>query len=221
MLMEFQINDLNVINGCVYEVIISTYGLSKRPNAAPMGLKFSDSDKFQFEMYKGSKTLQNLIEHKCGVANITYDAEVFYYTALKEENPKKVLSKITFQKSHKVKAPLIKEANFNLEFLVEAIEETKKETIIKCRIIHIEKNDVKILPYTRALFATIESIIHATRIKAFVSEGEYEKADELLGLVNHYKNLIKRVSPNSMYSKIMQNLIKQCEKWRKSSASIS
>jgi len=108
-----------------------------------------------------------------------------------------------------------------LEFLVETIEEIKTKTIFKCRIIHIEKNDVKSIPYTRALFATIESIIHATRIKVFVAEGEYEKADELLELVNHYKNLIKRLSPDSIYSKIMQNLINQCEKWRKDSASIS
>ncbi len=216
-----QISELNLINGCIYEVIISTYGLREKPNAAPMGLKFSDPDKFQLKMYKGSKTLQNLRENKCGVVNITYDPEVFYYTALKEEEPEKVLSKITFQKSHKVKAPLIKEANFNLEFLVEAINETKTETIFECIIIHIEKNNVKTIPYTRSLFATIESIIHATRIKAFVSEGEYEKADELLDLVNHYKNLIKRVSPNSIYSKIMQDLTNQCKKWRKDSASIS
>jgi len=219
--MEFWISGLNVINRCIYEVIISTYGLNKRPNAAPSGLKFSDPDKFQLEIYKGSKTLQNLIEQKCGVANITYDAEVFYYTALKEENPERVLSKITFQKSHKVQAPLIKEANFNLEFLVEVIEEIKTKTIFKCRIIHIKKNDVKQIPYTRALFATLESIIHATRIKVFVAEGKYEKADELLELINHYKKLIKRVSPNSIYSKIMQDLINQCEKWRKNSAGIS
>lgn len=216
-----QISELNLINGCIYEVIISTYGLREKPNAAPMGLKFLDPDKFQLKMYKGSKTLQNLRENKCGVVNITYDPEIFYYTALKEEEPEKVLSKITFQKSHKVKAPLIKEANFNLEFLVEAINETKTETIFECIIIHIEKNNVKTIPYTRSLFATIESIIHATRIKAFVSEGEYEKADELLDLVNHYKNLIKRVSPNSIYSKIMQDLTNQCKKWRKDSASIS
>jgi len=219
--MELQINDLSIIKRCIYEVIISTYGLNKKPNAAPTGLKFIDSDKFQLEMYKGSKTLQNLTEHKCGVANVTYDAEVFYYTALKEENPERMPSKITFQKSHKVQAPLIKEANFNLEFLVEAIEETKTKTIFKCRIIHVEKNDVELTPYTRALFATIESIIHATRIKVFIAEREYEKADELLALVKHYKNLIKRVSSNSIYSKIMQDLINQCEKWRINSASIS
>jgi hypothetical protein len=219
--MELHINDLNLVNRCIYEVIISTYGLNKNPNAAPTGLKFLDPDKFQLEMYEGSKTLQNLIEYKCGVANITYDAEVFYYTALKEENPERALSKITFQKSHKVQAPLIKEANFNLEFLVEVIEEIKTKTIFKCRIIHIEKNNVKLIPYTRALFATIESIIHATRIKVFIAEREYEKADELLELVNHYKNLIKRVSPDSIYSKLMQDLINQCEKWRKNSASIN
>lgn len=219
--MELQIDYLNLVNRCIYEVIVSTYDLNKKPNATPMGLKFLDPDKFQLEMYKGSKTLQNLIDHKCGVANVTYDAEVFYYTALKEENPERMLSKITFQKSHKVQAPLIREANFNLEFLVEVIEETKTKTIFKCRIIHIEKNDVKSIPYTRALFATIESIIHTTRIKVFVAEREYEKADELLALVKHYENLIKRVSSNSIYSKIMQDLINQCEKWRKNSASIS
>ncbi len=68
------------------------------------------------------------------------------------------------------------------------------------------------------MFATIESIIHTTRIKAFFTEGKNKEAEELIKLVEYYKKLVKRVSPDSKYLKIVEDLIDKFDLWRRNSA---
>lgn len=217
--MNVKPNDLEIIEDCIFEVIVSSYGLDNKPNAAPAGIIYKGSDKFHLFSYKGSRTLNNLTNLKCGVVNITFDARLFYRTAFKEANPNGKLPTSLFEKSKKINAPIIASTNFNLEFLVERIEEGDDKTLFNCRIISFKKNVSKTVPYTRGLFATIESIIHATRIRVFLIEGKNKEAGELIELVRYYRELIKRVSPNSDYLEIVEELLNKFDLWRKNSAS--
>lgn len=216
--MVHKVDSMNIIRNCIYEGIITSYGTHNEPNAAPIGFVFKEPRKIHLHLYKKTRTLDNLINSKCGVVNITHNAELFYKTTFKEANPKGELSRKLFQQAKKINAPLITPANFNLEFVVERITEHNDRTLLVCRIVNIKKNSEEIQPYSRSLFATIESIIHATRIKAFFANGKNKDAEELIKLVKHYRKLVRRVSPDSNYLEIIDELIKKFSLWRRNSA---
>lgn len=216
--MLHKVDSMNIIKNCNYEGIISSYGANNKPNATPIGFVFQDSKELHLFLYKGTGTLDNLICTKCGVVNITHDAELFYKTAFKESNPFGKLPLELFQRAEKVNAPLIPSARINIEFIVDSITELNDKTVLICKIVNIKKNFKEIEPYSRSLFATIESIIHATRIKAFFTEGKNKEAEELIKLVEHYRKLVRRVSPDSKYLKTVEDLIVKFDLWRRNSA---
>ena len=73
--------------------------------------------------------------------------------------------------------------------------------------------------YCRAQFATIEAIIHSTRIEAFINGNNQQKKEayDLLELVNICEEIVNRTAPNSIYSKIMNQLIQKIDLWRNKS----
>ena len=209
---------MKIINNCIYETIISSYGHDKKPNAAPFGVVFKNSKIFHVFLYEGGKTLSNLIFSKCGVVNITQNIELFYRTAFEDcdDSAKKIL----FQKAECINAPLISTADFNLEFIVDEIKKDKFKTLMVCKIVKIRENtNVIIQPITRGFFAALESIIHSTRIKHFFKEGKNAEAEKLIGLIGHYREVARRVSPDSVYVEIIEKLMKSFDIWRKASAS--
>jgi hypothetical protein len=210
---------MKIINNCIYETIISSYGPDKKPNAAPFGVIFKNSKIFHIFLYKGSITLSNLVFSKCGVLNITHDIELFYRTAFEDYNDFTV-KKPLFQKAEYINAPLIASADFNLEFIVDEIKEENFKTLMVCRIVKIKKNtNATVQPYTRGFFAALESIIHSTRIKYFFKEGNNAEAEKLIRLIDHYREVARRVSPDSIYVKIIEKLMKRFNTWRRASAS--
>ncbi|MGA3059780.1 MAG: hypothetical protein ABSD92_05360, partial [Candidatus Bathyarchaeia archaeon] len=69
--------------------------------------------------------------------------------------------------------------------------------------------------HCRAMDATIEAIIHATRVKAFVnSEEKQEQVSKLLKLIDNCNGVVNRVAPNSVYSLVMADLTKTIDSWR-------
>jgi hypothetical protein len=211
---------MKIINNCVYETIISSYGPDKKPNAAPFGVIFKNSKVFHISLYKGSTTLNNLVFSKCGVVNITHDIELFYRTSFKEDYEDITVKESLFQKAESVNAPLIASADFNLEFTIDEVKEESFKTFMVCRIVKIKENTNAIVqPCTRGFFATLESIIHSTRIKYFFKEGKNAEAEKLIKLIGHYREVAKRVSPNSIYVKIIEKLMRRFDTWRRTSAS--
>ncbi len=217
--MLYNVDSMNIIRNYIYEGIISSYGAHNEPNATPIGFIFKEPEKIQLLLYKGTRILDGVINSKCGVVNITHDTELFYKTAFKEANPNGKLPRGLFQQAKKINAPFITSADINLEFVVESKTEHNDKTLLVCRIVNVKKKRAhEIQPYSRGLFATMESIIHATRIKAFFAEGKNEKAEELIKLVKHYRELVRRVSPDSTYFKIVEELMNKFELWRRNSA---
>jgi hypothetical protein len=63
--------------------------------------------------------------------------------------------------------------------------------------------------------ATLEAIIHATRVREFLNDtGEQKKVSKLLELINNYNCVVNRVAPNSVYSLVMADLMKRIDSWR-------
>ncbi len=67
----------------------------------------------------------------------------------------------------------------------------------------------------RAATLTLEAIIHATRVKAYVNiKPEQAKVDKLLETINIYTEVVDRVAPNSIYKLVMADLQKRISSWR-------
>ena len=58
--------------------------------------------------------------------------------------------------------------------------------------------------------ATLEAIIHATRLKVFVNHEEKQKqVGKLLKLIENCNCIVNRVAPNSDYSFVMADLMEE------------
>lgn len=217
------LKDLGFSQGIIVETIVSTYSAAGEPNAAPMGATMENEKTIAFKPYTTTTTYQNLQTKKCAVVNLTANAELFYITAFKEVVPEGRLPPALFGRAKSVDAPKLLTADSTIEVNVEnlsLIENERAEVRCKTKVVQTSK----ILPkaYCRASSATIEAIVHATRIKEFLKKSR-EKQDQALELLEKIKvchDVVKHVAPNSRYSEIMSDLTKRIETWRYQSESL-
>jgi hypothetical protein len=197
--------------GETYEIILSTYCDDGQPNAAPMGIKFLRNKRVFIRLFKGSRTLNNIMKRKCAIANVTSDPFLFYETTFKEKNQ---LSPNYFSRSKIVDAPYLRSADGYVQMTLETFKPKRSyvETKFNIKVVTLKKNRSDL--YSRGSHALIEAIIHSTRIKEFLAQGNTKKTNKLIQLVNHYKELIERVSPDSDYEKIINEIQTRIIKWK-------
>lgn len=203
---------LGFLENVIVEAIISTYNPNNEPNAAPMGIIMNEKKQLLIRPFINTRTYQNIVRNGCAVINITSKAELYYQTTFKDGK----IPLEWFESAKLVNAPRLKKADAYLETSVINIQQYEKDRVeILLKIEMIDLKD-KYIPqvYCRANFMVIESIIHATRIQAFLSQGRFTDLDELMRMIQHYNNIIQRIAPNSIYSTIMLNLIERVNKWR-------
>ncbi|WP_407413680.1 DUF447 domain-containing protein [Methanobrevibacter sp.] len=80
--MEIDLTLIGMKKGSQYETIITTLNSQNEPNAAPMGTLCADKDKILNRIFKGSHTLDNIIEKREYIVNITHDPEIFRLSTL-------------------------------------------------------------------------------------------------------------------------------------------
>ena len=198
--------------GQTYEIILSTYDHAGRPNAAPMGIKFVSRKLIQIYMFKGSDTMINVLTKRCAVANLTSDANLFFKLALEK---KKGLSANSFLKARLVDAPHLRSVDGYIELtLIRSIPDNKG-VMTEFSIKRFHWNYVAPTFYSRAAHALIESTIHATRVHEFLAQGKKKKASKLIHIINHYKEIVERVSPGSDYEKSIKKLQSRIKRWKR------
>jgi hypothetical protein len=217
------LGDLGFLKGTIGETIVSTYDVDGQPNAAPMGVVMKSSEQLAIRPYISSLTYKNLQTKRCAVVNLTSNPELFYLTALKEANPDGKLSPDLFEKAETVDAPKLRAAEAIVEVLVAetgSFGAERAEFLCNTQLVKASKVLPKV--YCRALFATIEAIIHATRIKPFLrgDKQEQEHAIKILELVSVCQDVVNRTAPNSRYSEIMADLTQRINSWRSESESL-
>ncbi len=217
------LDDLGFLKGSIGETIVSTYDVDGQPNAAPMGVVIESNERLRIRPYLSSLTYKNLQTKKCAVVNVTSNPELFYLTAFKEANPDGNLSPELFEKAETVDAPRLRAADAIVEVLVAetgSFSTERAEFLCNVQLVKASKALPKV--YCRALFATIEAIIHATRIKPFLrgDKQEQERAFRLLELVKICSDIVNRTAPNSRYSEIMADLTQRINSWRNESESL-
>jgi hypothetical protein len=213
-----ELTDLGFSREMITETIISTYDDQRQANAAPMGVTIKNTKQIVLRIYTSSSTYKNLQVKRCAVVNVVTDPELFYQTAFKYNETKSSLPREWFETAELVDAPRLRKAEAHIEVAVDAISPLKDgRAEITCEVKLIRAS--KILPkvYCRALFATIEAIIHATRVEVFMKQGHREKKEQalkLIELIEECNNVVNRVAPNSHYSEIMEDLIGHINSWR-------
>jgi hypothetical protein len=219
-----KLTDLGFSKETIAETIVSTYNMDGKPNAAPMGATMDTPQRLVIRIYTSSLTYKNLQSKRCAVVNLTSDPEIFYQTAFKEANPKGKMPQEWFEKAETVDAPRLRTADAHIEVTVaevKPLEAEKAEATLEVKLVQAPT----VLPqaYCRASFATIEAIIHATRVKHFLMHGYREKQEQALKLLERIRechNVVNRVAPRSRYSEIIEDLNQRVDSWRRKGESL-
>ena len=207
--------DLGFIKKGLVEAIVCTFDVSRRPNAAPMGISSEDMSSLILKPFTCTQTYRNLLSNRCATINITSDPEIYSRTLFKDSNSEDTISRNWFSDAKMVDAPYLRMADAYIEARVMDVRgsDTRRATV-KCEVVRIiEQGKGKSKAYCRATFATIESLIHATRIEASIREGKNNTAEELINLVQYYANLVNRVAPESIYSTLMEDIQRRIGSW--------
>ena len=150
--------------------------------------------------------------------NVTSDAEVFYKTAFKEANPNGKVPQDWFEKAETVDAPRLRKAEAIIEIAVANIRQLNAERAeVLCDVKLVQTAKVMPKAYCRALFATIEAIVHATRVQVFIKHADRHKREQalkLLEMIRECRDVVNRVAPDSSYSEIMEDLKQRIDSWR-------
>lgn len=75
--MEIDLNLIGMDKGKQYETIITTVNCENVQNAAPIGVLCSGKDTILCRIFKGGKTLNNIISQREFTVNITHDPKLF------------------------------------------------------------------------------------------------------------------------------------------------
>lgn len=211
-----KLTDLGFLKSMIFEAIVSTYNQDGSPNAAPMGAIMQNQHTISLNIFNSSETNRNLKTNKCAVINFTNNIEVFYKTTFKEANPTGKLPHEWFEKAETVNAPKLQLSDATIDVSVANMEPMGAEkTNFSCSIVKINVEKMYPQIYCRAMAITLEAIIHATRVKAFVNDEQQQKnVNALLQLIGNNNNVVNRVAPNSMYATIMADLTKRIDSWR-------
>lgn len=85
--MEIDLNLIGMDKGKQYETIITTVNCENVQNAAPIGVLCSGKDTILCRIFKGGKTLNNIISQREFTVNITHDPELFTLSTIGNLSP--------------------------------------------------------------------------------------------------------------------------------------
>jgi hypothetical protein len=213
-----KLSDLGFSKGIIAETIVSTYNIDGKPNAAPMGAIMEDEQHLAINLFNSSLTCSNIKANRCAVVNLTSNIEVFYKTAFKEANPDGKLPQEWFEKAKAVNAPRLRSADASIDVSINdlvPIGTEKIRAVFNTELVQAKQKYPQV--HCRAKSATLEAIIHATRVKAFINdEKEQKRVSKLLEMIGNCNEVVNRVAPNSSYSMVMADLMKRIDSWRNS-----
>jgi len=210
-----KLSDLGFLKNVIAETIVSTYNTDEEPNAAPMGVTMIDAQHLAINVFNSSTTFTNIKLNSCAVVNLTGNIEVFYRTAFKEANPNGVLPQEWFEKAKAVNAPklCLAEATIDVSLTdLVAFNAEKTRAVFNVEFVQAEQKYPQV--YCRAFGATVEALVHATRVKALLhDENEKKRVNELLKKISYCNDVVNRVASNSSYSLVMADLMKRISNW--------
>ena len=176
-------DEFGLMKGWVYEVIVTAAG-----NAAPMGILTRDSESIEMEIYKGSKTYENVLNGGKFVINFVEDVKIFYDSIFEKEN-------IELDGNH------LKNADAFIEMEVGEIKEMDEKVGVKA--VPLAFVIIKVpRPVNRAESLVLESLIASTKIP-HVSAEERKFLEKK---IQDNLRVVKKVAPGSRFERILEKL---------------
>lgn len=187
MIMEIDLSLIGMEKGRQYETIITTKNTDNTFNAAPIGVICSGPDIIVIRIFKGSHTLDNIIENREFIVNITYDPELFAVSTLQN------LPQDSFDEDMTLKDA---DAYFKCEVisLIEAVKQSdpikKKDEaiVIKSKVTELVINK-NTKAFNRGFSYVIESLTNFSR---FDNVSDAQKEDYLNKFREAYR-VVKKV----------------------------
>jgi len=205
--VEHLLDKLGFKPNLIIECIVTTTDRTGEINVAPMGVKRVSSRVLQLDIFQGSKTLSNIRSTKEAVINVVNDVTVFYRALFEND-----FSQNEFSKPNKINTPYLKQAEAYIEVIAEDFLTRDLVTTVKLRPVAIAILKQYPRGFSRCDFAVLESLIHATRIKAFMKT-DRSKTHELLELVKHYYEYVTRRCSEKPYREVMSRLLELIHSW--------
>jgi hypothetical protein len=192
--------------GCIAECIVTTYDPDGQPRAAPMGVRAPRPDALIIQPYRSSRTYRNLRQRRAAVVSVTDDPAMFFRTALKG-----ILTDVPeawFRPADHVDAPKLQPVDAYLEVTVDALRDVSEARVeAVCSPVKTCVPLRRPRAYSRADFAVIESVVHATRVGNLRSIGRDFEASRLEAYIRHYLTIVQRVCPHSPALRMMEQLM--------------
>ena len=185
--MEIDLNLIGMKKGKQYETIITTKNYDNVQNAAPIGVICSGKDKILCRIFKGSKTLDNILSQKEFIVNITHDPELFMLSTLGN------LPKDYFYLDNSIKNI---DAHFKCEVVSfkEAVKQSdpiKKKgeaIVIKSKVTELTiNNDIK--AFNRSFGYVIESLSNYSRFDLV----EEDKKQEYIKTFREANRIVRKI----------------------------
>ena len=159
--MEIDLNLIGMNRGKQYETIITTANCENVQNAAPIGVLCSGKDTILCRIFKGGKTLNNIISQREFTVNITHDPELFTLSTIGN------LSQEYFSNDNSLRGV---DAYFKCEVI--SIKEAVKQSdpirkngeanVIKSKVTDMVINK-EVQAFNRAFSCLIETLANFTR----------------------------------------------------------
>lgn len=185
--MKIDLSLIGMEKGRQYETIITTRNDDGSKNAAPIGVICAGNDKIINRIFKGSRTLENIIREREFTVNITHDPELFTTPIIGK------LPQDSFNEDYSLKSI---EAYFKCEVisLTEAIKQSdpikKKDEaiVIKSRVSELTINR-KTKAMNRGFGYVVESLDNLTRF----DKADSDKKEEYLKQFKEARRVVLKV----------------------------
>jgi len=193
-------------DGCIAEVVLVTVNPDGSRNAAPMGVKRTGGAAFEIMPFKTSATYRNLLGDPRSAMNVTSDPTVFLATAFKDEaHEQPAVDGLRLRGC---------DACVTLE-RIESAELSADRHLFRSRV-----KDVAVFVsyprvFSRGVAEAVEAVIHATRVKAFHTQGRHEDACVLEEKTLECIGVVRRVSAGgSPEAETVDRLERMLDGWR-------
>ena len=204
--MQIDLASVAMEKGKQYETIITTTSCDDIKNAAPIGVICAGQDKVLNRIFKGSRTLENIISKREFIVNITHNPEVFTLSTVGN------LPEDYFNEDNSLKCA---DAYFKCEVisLKEAVKQSDpvksngEAIVIKSKVTQLVINK-QTRPINRGFGYVIESLSNLTRVD-IVGEEQKEEYFERFREANRIVTKVGYKQDIEAMQKIKKELIKK------------
>lgn len=204
--MQIDLASVGMEKGKQYETIITTTSCDDIKNAAPIGVICAGQDKVLNRIFKGSRTLENIISKREFIVNITHNPEVFTLSTVGN------LPEDYFNEDNSLKCA---DAYFKCEVisLKDAVKQSDpvksngEAIVIKSKVTQLVINK-QTRPINRGFGYVIESLSNLTRVD-IVGEEQKEEYFKRFREANRIVTKVGYKQDIEAMQKIKKELIKK------------